>query len=279
MTCIVVVNIYNESAKSFVPEVEEFLKTKGYTCITVAYDGKNDVFPDIDFDFAVSLGGDGTVLYLGRKCVNKQKPIFPINFGEFGFIAGIHCEHWKRPMEDFLQKKLLPTSRSLLSIVVKRGDKIVFSEKSLNDVAIKSKKQMKTCALQVDANEIPFGKIKADGIIIATTTGSTAYSLAAGGPIVDPSIDAIVFNPIAAFSLSTRPIVLAGDTRLQIEVLPSRSENIMVSCDGQIHEDVHVGDVIEIKQFEKKALLVGCNSEVFYSAVRSKLHWSGGPFA
>ncbi len=279
MTCIVVVNIYNENAQQFVKEVEEYLQTKDIACLVVPHDEHNDNFPSTNFDFALSLGGDGTVLYLGRKCVDIHKPIFPINFGAFGFIAGINPENWKKAFDDFLSKKLLPTERSLLTLDVIRNNSIVFTEKALNDIVIKPRTQMKTCVLKVMANEIPFGKFKADGIIISTATGSTAYSLAAGGPIVDPSTNAIVFNPVSAFSLSTRPLVLAGDTALEVEVLPSRNERIMITCDGQIHEDVQVGDIIKIQQSENKALLVGCSSEVFYSALRSKLHWSGGPFA
>ncbi len=277
-TCIVVVNVFNQSAQNLIGEINDFLSKNNYTSVIVEFDGANKSFPDIHFDFVISLGGDGTVLYISRQCIHTQKPIFPINFGEFGFIAGIQPEHWKDSLQAFLDKKLVPTSRSLLYVEVIRNDECVHREHALNEVVLTSSTAMKTIFLNVEVNSIPFGRFKADGIIMATSTGSTAYSLAAGGPIVDPSIDAILFNPVSPFSLSTRPLVLSNQTELTLEVLPSRSSNFLVSCDGQIHTDIQAGDIITVKQSTSKTLLVGCTAPVFYSALRSKLQWSGGPF-
>ncbi|MFI3258367.1 MAG: NAD(+)/NADH kinase, partial [Spirochaetales bacterium] len=197
----------------------------------------------------------------------------------FGFIAGIKSNQWKTALHDFLENKIIPEKRSLLCAEVFRNKKSVHTEHALNDIVVTSKKTMQTIRLNVEANEIPFGKFKADGMIIATSTGSTAYSLAAGGPIVDPALDTIIFNPVSAFSLSVRPLVLPGETILKITVLPSRNYDFMLSCDGQVHADIEEGDCIVIKQSPYKALLVGCSADVFYEALRSKLHWSGGLFA
>ncbi|MBR0101204.1 MAG: NAD(+)/NADH kinase, partial [Treponema sp.] len=123
----------------------------------------------------------------------------------------------------------------------------------------------------------PLGEIKADGIIISTATGSTAYSASAGGPIIDPDLDAMVLTLMNAFSLSSRPLVLSPDGELEIEILPSRISDVVISVDGQIPVDLHVGDVIRIRQSEFKAKLIGCTKEKFYNALRSKLNWSGGP--
>ncbi len=277
--CIVVVNIFNKSAQKLVAEIELFLKEKQYMCTIVEFNGQNTIFPDVEYDFVITLGGDGTVLYASRQTIHKNKPIFPVNFGEFGFIAGIQPEEWKDKLEYFFANTQDCTQRSLLYIEVIRDSKRIFHQHALNEVVLKPKVQMKTILLDIDANGIPFGKFKADGLILATATGSTAYSVAAGGPIVDPSLDVILFNPISAFSLSTRPLVLAGDTELKIEVLPSRNTDFMVSIDGQVHFDIQSGDFVVVKQSIEKALLVGCTQDVFYSALRSKFHWSGGPFA
>ncbi len=278
-TCVVVVNVFNQAAKNLVSEIELFLSSRGYDVVLVNYNGDNKPFPDAHFEFAISLGGDGTVLYVSRQCIHKKLPIFPINFGEFGFIAGIQPNHWKSSLEDFLEKKLLPTKRTSLYVEVVRNNKKVYKAHALNEVVLTSKIAMKTIALNVEANNTHFGKFKGDGLIVATPTGSTAYSVAAGGPIVDPTLDAIIFTPVSPFSLSTRPLVLSGKTVFKIDILPSRNLQFMVSCDGQIHADIEVGDVVTIKQSTSKCLLVGCNAEVFYSALRSKFHWSGGPFA
>jgi NAD+ kinase len=124
---------------------------------------------------------------------------------------------------------------------------------------------------------VPLGDFKADGIIVSTATGSTAYSASAGGPIIDPGLDAMVLTLINAFSLSSRPIVLSPDGDLEIEILPSRVSGVVISVDGQIPIDLHVGDKIRIRRIEDKALLIGCTKEKFYNALRSKLNWSGGP--
>ncbi len=278
-TCIVVVNVYNQAAKNLVSDIELFLSSRGYDTILVNYNGDNKPFPENDFDFAISLGGDGTVLYTSRQCIHTNKPIFPINFGEFGFIAGIQPDQWKESLDAFLNKKLLPSSRSLLYVEVKRNNEEIYRGHALNEVVFTSKIAMKTIQLNVESNAINFGKFKGDGLILATSTGSTAYSVAAGGPIVDPSLDAIIFTPVSPFSLSTRPLVLSADTELKIEVLPSRNSQFMISCDGQLRADIKAGDIIKVKLSTSKTLLVGCNAQVFYSALRSKFHWSGGPFA
>ncbi len=277
--CIVVVNIFNKNALNLVGELEKYLQVKNYFAVVVEFDGRDISFPKIEYDFVVTLGGDGTVLYASRQCTHKRKPIFPINFGEFGFISGIQPDEWKEKFELFLENKLESTSRFLIHIEVLRDNKKVYSQQALNEVVIAPKEQMKTILLNIEANNVPFGKFKSDSLILATSTGSTAYSVAAGGPIVDPSMDAIILNPVSAFSLSTRPLVLSGKTELTVEVLPSRNSNFMISCDGQVHFDIQAGDFIVVKQSSEKALLVGCTLEVFYSALRSKFHWSGGPFA
>ena len=277
--CIVVVNIFNKSAQKIVKEIKTFLTARDFSCTVVEFNGQNTIFPDIDYEFIITLGGDGTVLYASRQCIHQNKPIFPINFGEFGFIAGIQPKEWKAKLDLLLADTIDFTKRSLLYIEVIRNNERVFYQHVLNEVVLKPTLPMKTILLDIEANGIPFGKFKADGVIVATATGSTAYSVAAGGPIVDPVLDAILLNPISAFSLSTRPLVLAGDTELKIEILPSRSSEFMVSCDGQVHFDIQSGDFVIVKQSTEKALLVGCTQDVFYSALRSKFHWSGGPFA
>lgn len=279
MTCIVVVNTFNKNAQSIVRDIEEFLDSKGHKCIIVPFSGKNEDFSSIDYDCAITLGGDGTVLYAARQCALSGKPVFPVNFGEFGFIAGTKPENWQSSLNDFFAGTSTLSKRSLMYAEVLRGGNSVYSGNALNDVLISSKNAAQTISLDIEADGIPFGKFKADGIIVATSTGSTAYSAAAGGPIVDPALDAIIFNPVSAFSLSNRPLVLPSETVLQITVLSSRNSDFVLSYDGQVHTDIKEGDCVVVKQSPHKVLLVGCSSAVFYEALRSKLHWSGGPLA
>lgn len=114
---------------------------------------------------------------------------------------------------------------------------------------------------------------------MATATGSTAYSAAAGGPIIDPGLDVLLLNTVSPFSLSNRPLVLPPEGSLEVVILPSRAEGQVLTADGQITETLKTKDIIDFSLAKDKVLLAGCDSEHFYSALCSKLHWSGGPHA
>ena len=131
----------------------------------------------------------------------------------------------------------------------------------------------------VSYNDVPLGTFKADGIIISTATGSTAYSASAGGPIIDPELDALVLTPINSFSLSSRPLVLSPRGEVGITILPSRENDVIITIDGQKPFDLHEGDCIKIRRLQEKVKLVGCTTKKFYGALCSKLNWSGGPHA
>jgi NAD+ kinase len=225
------------------------------------------------------LGGDGTVLYAARLSCKYKIPIFPINLGQFGFIAGIDPNNWKVMLVSFLENNLSIAERTLLNVQVLRNNKVVFSSTPLNDAVIRTGGPAQISELIVEYNGRSFGKFKADGVIVATSTGSTAYSAAAGGPIVDSDLDVFVLSPICPFSLSNRPLVLNSSGKLVIKVLPSRGADIVLSCDGQEIKQLQKDDIIVIERNKENALLAGCDSSVFYSALQSKLNWSGGPNA
>ena len=281
MTCITVVNTYKKEAETLCTRISGFLQKKGHRCIRADFSGADIPFPVNDYDFVVTLGGDGTVLYASRRCAESGKPVFPVNLGKFGFIAGIQPENWQNALEDFLEGKIPLVERSLVKAEVIRSGikKTVYEGTALNDVVLSSSQAAKTVQVEAGTADAAFGIFKADALIAATSTGSTAYSAAAGGPIVDPALDTIILNTVSAFSLSNRPLVLPCNTELVIKVLPSRSEGFILSFDGQVHIPIETGDTIRIKKAERKVLLAGCDSSVFYNALRSKLRWSGGPRA
>lgn len=277
MTCIVIVNTFSENSQKIAYDIESFLTSKGHTAVILPFSGENKVFPQIEYDFSITLGGDGTVLYAARQCALSGKPILPINFGKFGFITAIQPENWQTALNDFLAGTIEITTRSLLCVEVLRDGRSVYLGNALNDVVLTAKRPVKTIILDVEASGIPFGRFRADGIIAATPTGSTAYSAAAGGPIIDPGLDAILFIPVSAFSLSSRPIVLPCNTVLSLTVLPCRNSDFVLSYDGQVYVDIEEGDRIVVTHSPHKVSLIGCNASVFYEALRSKLHWSGAP--
>ena len=286
--CLLIINSYNEDALSLSVQVESFLKTKKIFVKKILYFGQNSIFsdynesdseksPDLtEFFCAITLGGDGTVLFASRFCSQKGIPIFPINLGKFGFIAGIEVAKWKDEFCKFLQGNSTIVSRSMVKADLYRGDEKIFSSNALNDVSVTAKGAARIVSLAVSCNGNELGVFKSDGVLVATATGSTAYSAAAGGPIVDPGLDALIFNPICAFSLSDRPLVLPPWSLVCVKVLPSRGTSLCLTYDGQVTCDVQENDEIRICKALENVILVGCGSDIFYKALRSKLNWSGG---
>ena len=150
-------------------------------------------------------------MFAARHCACKKIPIFPVNLGSFGFIAGIQPEAWEKALFDYMEGKKHSDSRMLLNARVVRNGQTLFSSDALNDAVISGSGLGKIVKLEVLFNGITFGTYKADGVIISTPTGSTAYSAASGGPILAPDLSAFVLTPICSFSLSNRPIVLPSN--------------------------------------------------------------------
>ena len=165
----------------------------------------------------------------------------------------------------------------MLCAQVIRGGKTVESHQALNDIVVSAKSAAQTISMDVSVNETTLGHFKADGAIVSSPTGSTAYSASAGGPIVGPDLDALVLTPLNPFSLSARPIVFSTRALLQIKLIPSRNRDAILTVDGQKPIDLKDNDIIQIKKSEHDAILAGTSVEKFYNALRNKLNWSGGP--
>ncbi len=275
--CIIVVNTYKEASKQLGNEVKQYLSKKKIQADIFMFNGFSEQYPFPGYDFVITMGGDGTVLFAARGCASLGIPIFPINFGSFGFIASVQKNEWKKELDAFLAGKSVIDERCLLRADLVRNGTRRLTATGLNDIVVCARTGAHTVSFKVTYDDVCLGEIKGDGLIVATATGSTAYSASAGGPIIDPGVDAMVLTLINAFSLSSRPLVLSTSAELTIEVLPSRISDVVVSVDGQIPVDLHVGDIIKIRHVDEKAKLVACTREKFYAALRSKLNWSGGP--
>lgn len=274
---VAIVNTSKPESMRIAAEIQTVLLAKNVACDIYTFDGVTDTKPFDSCDFVITLGGDGTVLYAARNCVRSDKPIFPINLGEFGFIAGIEPTAWKEPLNDFLDGKINTSERMMLTARVVRDGKTVFTCDALNDAVISGSGIARIVHLSISFNGVPFGSYKADGIIVATPTGSTAYAAAAGGPILAPDLNAFVLAPICAFSLSNRPIVLPSNGIMNIDVEPMRHESSILTLDGQEVFPLRESDSVFIEQAPKAIRLIGCESVVFYDALKSKLNWSGTP--
>lgn len=279
--CLIIANTSKEESRQVAQEVSDFLTEKKIKVSVYYFDGFSNENPFDGNDFVITLGGDGTVLFAARGCARKGIPVFPINFGEFGFIASIQKNEWKTELQKFLDGKASVADRSMVQASVIRADNKIesYSGIGLNDVVICAKTAARTILFNVAYNLASLGKYKADGIIVSTATGSTAYSSSAGGPIIDPELDALVLTPINSFSLSSRPLVLSPKGEIEITILPSRQHDVIITIDGQEPVDVYEGDRIFIRHINQKVRLVGCTEQRFYEALQSKLNWSGGPHA
>lgn len=278
--CLIVVNTKKIDSQQCGKEIAEFLKQKNIVSNFYNFDGFSTENPFCGNDFVITLGGDGTVLFAARGCAKYKIPVFPVNFGEFGFIASVQKDEWKKDLADFLDNKLKCEERSMVQATLVSSEKNKeFSSVGLNDVVICAKNAARTILMDVFYNCIPLGRFKSDGIIISTPTGSTAYSASAGGPIIDPELDALVLTPINSFSLSSRPLVLNPNGEIGIKILPSRQNEAVITVDGQKSFDLSENDFIKIRRTAEKIQLAGCTSNKFYHALRSKLNWAGGPHA
>ncbi len=275
--CLIVVNTDKPKSELLGIETANFLKLRGVEYTFLDFNGNEQDCDWKSFDFVITLGGDGTVLFAARGAAKHSIPVFPVNLGEFGFIAGVQPDEWEKSLDLFLQGKLKTVLRTMLSTQVIRGGKIVESHQALNDIVVSAKSAAQTISMDVSVNETTLGHFKADGAIVSSPTGSTAYSASAGGPIVGPDLDALVLTPLNPFSLSARPIVFSTRALLQIKLIPSRNRDAILTVDGQKPIDLKDNDIIQIKKSEHDAILAGTSVEKFYNALRNKLNWSGGP--
>jgi len=274
---IAIVNTYKPAASEIARKIQAYLLAKNVYCDIYNYDGVSVEDPFDSYDFGITLGGDGTVLFAARHCACKKIPVFPVNLGSFGFIAGIQPDAWEKALQDYMDGEKHSDSRMLLNARVVRNGETLFSSDALNDAVISGSGLGKIVKLEVLFNGITFGMYKADGVIISTPTGSTAYSAASGGPILAPDLSAFVLTHICSFSLSNRPIVLPSHGTLKITVLDMRHKNAMLTIDGQELFPIEEGDSVYVSEAPDRINLVGCDANVFYGALRSKLNWSGAP--
>lgn len=278
--CLIVVNTYKAASGELGSKMQTFLQKLGLKAdIFLFSGGLVEGNPFIGYDFAITLGGDGTVLFAARGCSVLHIPIFPVNLGTFGFIASVQKNHWKELLSDFLAGNMEVQERSMIQAALFRQGEKVSCNIGLNEVLIGSRFQAQIGRLKIDYNDVPLGLFHSDGIIISTATGSTAYSAAAGGPIIDPCLDAFVLTMSNSFSLSSRPLILNPQGELKITVLHSRVQQVIMTIDGLPPQNLLVDDCIKITRALDKVLLAGCTQLKFYQALRSKLNWAGGGLA
>lgn len=272
------VNNSKTDSHTLVSEIQEYFSNSSIT-LDVLYASKRDRSKINNYDLIITLGGDGTVLHALRRIDGYKIPILGINLGTVGFITEISRKEWLEALKKYFAGELRISKRYLIDITVERDSKVVFSSVAFNDGIVTSSKIKAIVELKVYFSNIEIGEIHGDGVIISTPTGSTAYSLAAGGPIINPEMNALIFTPICPYSLSNRPMVTRGDEEIVVEVNRDQRSDVMLTVDGQECFELKEGDRIYFKEHDKFANIVMSDKRSFFDVVRTKFKWTGGPRA
>ena len=223
-------------------------------------------------DLLIVLGGDGTLLSVARAAHPHNIPILAVNLGSLGFLAEISIDELYPTLENILAGKFEIENRMLLNACIWRNGEKVEDHNVLNDVVINKGAVARVISLQVLVNGQYMTSYRADGLIIATPTGSTAYSLSAGGPIIHPSMHTLVLSPICPFTLTNRSILIPDQSIIQVK-LAAEYDDVRVTLDGQEGYDMRAGDILEIKKTKTPLQLIRGPNKNYYQILRDKLHW------
>jgi len=269
--------------KPHAPEIERilkelmcYLKKKGIDCILeevvarkLGKDGgvRRESIPE-KVDFVIVLGGDGTLLSIAHLAAQKNVPVLGVNLGSLGFLTEVPLEEMFLALDSYLGgNNRIVSNRRMLEAVAK--GKVYYC---LNDVVINkgALARMIQCAIWIDEKAI--ATVRADGIIISTPTGSTAYSLSAGGPIIQPYIPAIIIAPICPHTLSFRPMVISLKSRVKIQLLTA-GEEVFLTLDGQRGDLLKKNEVVEIKSSNLELSLISSPKRNYFDLLKEKLGW------
>ena len=220
-------------------------------------------------DIVIVFGGDGTLLNAARKFLNYEIPILGINMGNVGFLTDISTENFEKTIKEVLEGSYKIEERNLIS--TKFGNNHLYG---LNEVVIHSGAYAQLMRYRLNVNDKVVYEQRSDGLIIATPTGSTAYALSAGGPIIHPSLDVWTILPMLPQSLSSRPFVISSNEKVELDLFDGPNDNAKICVDGQDDIDITYGEKILISKMEKTLKLVHPNDNDFFEACREKLGWS-----
>jgi NAD+ kinase len=223
----------------------------------------------------VSVGGDGTFLSAARMSGFSEKPIVGVNLGGLGFLTDIGPEELEERLDKIKSGEYDTISRMVLEVSVTRGGDTVCQFKALNDIYINRVKMPKLASVSAWCGDEFITDFFADGIIVATPNGSTAYSLSAGGPIVEPSVQAFLLTPICPHSLTERPLILPSDREIRLEV-NEKNPDLLLTADGLESFDLHCGDVVTVLYGGVRKNLIQFAERSYFSLLRKKMGWGQG---
>lgn len=227
-------------------------------------------------DLAIVFGGDGTLLASARALAPCDVPLLGVNMGKLGFLAEYSVEHLRKHLADILSGKIVPAERLMLDVRVTNCEEHAFHSLAANDVSISAGQPFRMIDLEVSQGAGQIARYLGDGVIVATPTGSTGYNLSAGGPVLQPTLDAVTITAIAPHTLSIRPIVLRSDQDIRI-ACTRVNEGTTVLIDGQIPSGLCDNDTIVVRRAEHPARIVPHPGHHFFSTLANKLQWGLSP--
>ncbi|HBC57782.1 MAG TPA: NAD(+) kinase [Gammaproteobacteria bacterium] len=224
-------------------------------------------------DLIIVLGGDGTMLAAARELYMYAVPLVGVHLGRLGFLTDIRRPELFIKVEQILRGHYIAEERFLLHTRIYGPDEVIDAGVALNDVVLHHHNVGRMIEFELSVAESPLSIQRSDGLIVCTPTGSTAYALSSGGPILSPDLDAIALVPICPHTLSSRPIVIGADQEIRIVVRPGPQENAKLSCDGQVVHNLRSNDVVEIHRQSQRLTLLHPQDYNYYRLLREKLHW------
>jgi NAD+ kinase len=242
--------------------------------------GSVDKMPEERFasqaDLIVAVGGDGTMLYAARLTTNAPVPLLGVNRGRLGFLADVSPQEMRDRMDDVLEGRYATERRALLKARLVRPGHADVHAQALNDVVLQKWETGRMLDFETWIDDLYVNTHGGDGVIVATATGSTAYALSCGGPIIHPSLAALVLVPICPHTLSDRPIVVGGDAKVEIRLIERPDTKAQVTCDGMLLGEMGPGSKLLVEPTDAHVTLLHPPGHDYYRILRSKLHWGRG---
>ncbi len=276
----IVAKTTNKDSVPVISEIVNWLSSKGADVLldteVARFIGSDKGVPKTkladQIDIMLVLGGDGTFISAARLVVRNNVPVLGLNLGGLGFLTEVGVDEAKRVLEDILKGNFVTENRMLLVAHVHRHEERVADYSVVNDVVINKGALARIIQLEMHINGNYVCSYRADGLIISTPMGSTAYSLSAGGPIVHPVLSSIIITPICAHSLTNRPLVVPDNSRIRTVVKETNGE-VFLTLDGQVGFSIEKGDVIEVKKAEMQLKVIKSPLRNYYEILRTKLRW------
>jgi len=227
-------------------------------------------------DFAVVFGGDGSIISAGRSLSQYNLPVIGVNLGKLGFLAEFSVEELKEYFKEIMSGNVVVEKRMMLDCGIFENNLEKFQSKAVNDIFITAGSPFRTIELKISVDNQPLASCVSDGIVIASPTGSTAYNLSSGGPILSGKLEAMAITPICPHSLSFRPIVINADSK--VEIAPQRlNEGTTVSIDGQVSRSLSENDIVRVERGKSPFLIVNNPMRTKWDTLASKLSWAVTP--